>query len=415
MARRAGKVAAVALAILAGALALAAASDAATYTVTQTSDEAGPCDENCALREAVMAANGTPEDDRIEVPAGTYTLSLSNPDSLLGCDGDADWGDLDICRDGGALDLIGAGAKGTVVDAGGIDRVLQIYSDADAPGPPVEIQRLTLTGGRSSDEGGGLRVDRSRPTTVVRSVIRGNRTLGPLGNGPDGGGISNASELTLRKVTVRGNSSGGGGDGGGIANDNTITIDASTISGNVAQDDPGYDGDAGGLNNAGTATIVNSTFSGNRAGAANSSDGGAIYTDGDLEAMNLTIAFNSAESGGGIYSVDRPENSQTFTTSILTRNAAQTGPNCGGTGLVSLGHNLVQVKRCGFGAGDIAGNARLEPLADNGGPTRTHALGRGSQAIDATPKSTCPPVDQRGVHRPQGRRCDIGAYERRVG
>jgi len=54
----------------------------------------------------------------------------------------------------------------------------------------------------------------------------------------------------------------------------------------------------------------------------------------------------------------------------------------------------------------------LGPLADNGGPARTHALVEGSSAIDAGSPDCPPPVtDQRGVARPQGVACDIGAFE----
>jgi len=55
----------------------------------------------------------------------------------------------------------------------------------------------------------------------------------------------------------------------------------------------------------------------------------------------------------------------------------------------------------------------LAPLADNGDPTLTHALVPGSPAIDAAPNDAeCPSEDQRGVSRPQGAQCDIGAFER---
>jgi hypothetical protein len=61
----------------------------------------------------------------------------------------------------------------------------------------------------------------------------------------------------------------------------------------------------------------------------------------------------------------------------------------------------------------------LGPLADNGGRTETHALLPGSPAIDAIAEADCidlagSPVaeDQRGVDRPQGAGCDIGAFER---
>jgi hypothetical protein len=69
---------------------------------------------------------------------------------------------------------------------------------------------------------------------------------------------------------------------------------------------------------------------------------------------------------------------------------------------------------CGLGAGDLVGVApaplALGPLGENGGPTRTLALLEGSIALDAAP--TCAAdVDQRGVPRPQGPACDVGAFE----
>ena len=56
-------------------------------------------------------------------------------------------------------------------------------------------------------------------------------------------------------------------------------------------------------------------------------------------------------------------------------------------------------------------DARLGALADNGGPTATNALLPGIPAIDASAEGSCPPLDQRGVPRPRGRSCDIGAFE----
>ena len=117
--------------------------------------------------------------------------------------------------------------------------------------------------------------------------------------------------------------------------------------------------------------------------------------------------------------------------SIVARNVDQLSPfrpDCASV-VASEGHNLVGDRTgCSFspsGAGDILGTAtapvdpRLGPLAGNGGPTPTHAPGDGSRAIDAgdpgAPGSggtACEATDQRGVSRPQGSRCDIGAYER---
>jgi hypothetical protein len=86
--------------------------------------------------------------------------------------------------------------------------------------------------------------------------------------------------------------------------------------------------------------------------------------------------------------------------------------NCSGS-VDSLGYNLTDDTSCGFTAtGDlVVADAMLGPLQDNGGPTETHDLLPGSLAIDAG--GSCPPptTDQRGVVRPQGVACDIGAVE----
>jgi hypothetical protein len=68
-------------------------------------------------------------------------------------------------------------------------------------------------------------------------------------------------------------------------------------------------------------------------------------------------------------------------------------------------------KSVGFGARPSLCTPRPAGLQDNGGPTKTVALQSGSPAIDAAVAANCPPTDQRGVSRPQGAGCDIGAFE----
>jgi len=77
------------------------------------------------------------------------------------------------------------------------------------------------------------------------------------------------------------------------------------------------------------------------------------------------------------------------------------------------GYNLSSDASCNFAAPGSLNNTdpKLGPLADNGGPTPTHALLMGSPAIDAADPSSCPHTDQRGAPRPSGLACDIGAYE----
>jgi hypothetical protein len=92
----------------------------------------------------------------------------------------------------------------------------------------------------------------------------------------------------------------------------------------------------------------------------------------------------------------------------------------GGGGFSSLGYNLADDASCSFTApGDlVVADARLYPLGNFGGPTKTHYLMTGSPAIDAG-SANCPPpqIDQRGEVRPFDgdddgtANCDIGAVE----
>ena len=176
-------------------------------------------------------------------------------------------------------------------------------------------------------------------------------------------------------------------------------------------------------------------------------DGGAIYHLGDqLTITNSTISNNVAETGGGIYlghgtgtlnNVTITQNVATsavisdlgggiyaptglsISNTIVAGNAGGYSPDCWGN-ITSGGHNLIGTNSgCQFtsASGDVVGSykspvyANLGPLSDNGGSTQTHALLTGSQAIDAGDPATCSPTDQRGISRPQGAVCDIGAFE----
>jgi hypothetical protein len=127
---------------------------------------------------------------------------------------------------------------------------------------------------------------------------------------------------------------------------------------------------------------------------------------------SVTLSGNSAASGGGISN----GRGLVFTVhdSIVAGNLGTTGqPDCLGS-FTSSGYNLESAADCAFSsAGDKQGsNPQLLPLAANGGPTNTMALNPGSPAIDAGDPACPPPgTDQRGVNRPQGARCDIGALE----
>jgi hypothetical protein len=173
--------------------------------------------------------------------------------------------------------------------------------------------------------------------------------------------------------------------------------------------------------NYGTLTIRNSTLSGN----SSLLYGGGIFYEGTLTLLDSTLSGNfAAYYGGGIYGFGR----------ALVKNTIMANSSSGGNCFVvflppspildSLGHNLSDDATCATyfnQPGDMnSTSAGLDPagLKNNGGPTPTIALLPTSPAVDAIPLSACTDVvgnpvttDQRGVARPQGRACDIGAFE----
>jgi Ca2+-binding RTX toxin-like protein len=146
--------------------------------------------------------------------------------------------------------------------------------------------------------------------------------------------------------------------------------------------------------------ITNTTFSQNQ---ATSGSAGAIrgLAGSTTTIVNATIAGNSSTSGAGALGSDT---SMTLRNSIVADN---TGANCSGT-FVSEGGNVVDDASCSLSQpSDIQADPGLSPLADNGGPTQTHAISSGSPAIDRG--TGCPAQDQRGVSRSTP--CDSGAFE----
>lgn len=197
----------------------------------------------------------------------------------------------------------------------------------------------------------------------------------------------------------------------------TLTVGNSTFSGNVG-------GAGGALHNFTEMFVANSTFAGNAAVAMNDQGGnpisgtgigGAILSYTEATIANCTITCNTAVTGGGV------GGSTSLSNSILSANG---GGNCAADNVFGGfpfdgGHNIEDGSGCGFGPTSLSStDPLLDPvgLGDNGGPTRTIALLPGSPAVDAADASVCaaPPVnnhDQRGIARPQGAGCDIGAFE----
>jgi hypothetical protein len=130
--------------------------------------------------------------------------------------------------------------------------------------------------------------------------------------------------------------------------------------------------------------------------------GGAIHNLmwARVRATNTTFAANSASGQAAAI--------QSFGDTITVENSIFAGNGCEGFGIVDGGGNLDWPESNCPG---VNAHPRLGPLADNGGPTQTMAIGLGGGAIDAALAAACPSTDQRGVSRPQGAGCDIGAFE----
>jgi hypothetical protein len=175
--------------------------------------------------------------------------------------------------------------------------------------------------------------------------------------------------------------------------------------------------------------MTNSTVALNRVtstsigGSASAFGGGVIATSGASSIINSTIAGNAAAAnanggtsqpvGGGLFA----SSSTTLRGSIVANNTAAAGRDCVG-GPHSDGGNLIRrLAGCSFTKkpSDVSGkDPKLGALKANGGPTRTMAIASTSPALNHIPTAACAvSTDERGVHRPQGPRCDIGAYERK--
>ncbi|MBW1907000.1 MAG: hypothetical protein JRJ24_17200 [Deltaproteobacteria bacterium] len=241
-------------------------------------------------------------------------------------------------------------------------------------GATMMITNTTVSGNRAGDPGGGVANDPGATMTITNSTVTGNTAS-------EGGGVHNWGTLTMTGVVVSANSVSPGaseGEGGGVANWGTLVLTNSTLSGNDATAGGGgiYNSADGG---GGTLVLVNSTVSGNSSGSG--ADG--IFTNGGSVALTNSIVDDDCDgditSNG--YNIESP------------------GNTCG-------------FDQVGDQASVSAVQLDLGPLADNGGLTETHALLPGSVAINQIPEAACEvDTDQRGVTRPQGPACDVGAFE----
>jgi hypothetical protein len=391
-------------------LALAASASPAsanTYTVGTTSDPSSTtcATPPCSLRQLIIKAEMNPfPPDTIFVPAGTYTLSL---------------GALGIAS---SVNIVGAGAgKTTIAEPVPADRstagdhVFFVQAAGAGSTPVVSISGVTITGG------------------TANIVTTGT---------PLGGDVVSSGNLTLTDDVI---TNGFACSGGGLANaGGTLIVDHTLVAGNTSACSAGAGDDSGGIVNYGVPgtpdmpghlVVVDSTVTGNAARL-----GGGIFSWNDptntIAISNSTIAGNITEDIGA-YPARGPGAGLAISTgtaevtgSVIAGNLEMTGgvttpTNCnpGGGAIQSLGYNLEGGTDCGFGSiGDVQNtNPLLGGLSNNGGPTETMQPFPGSKAINGANPAGCTDIggepvttDQRGVARPQGSACDIGAFEFRV-
>ncbi len=290
------------------------------------------------------------------VPNGNYVLSAAA-------------GELFLVGD----EIVGEGARTTFIGGANETRVMRL---ADGT---TSISGVTIRNGNGASAtapglGGGIYVQQGATLLLQNSEVRNN-------TGTNGGGIFAAGIVQLIGSTVAGNTANASrlARGGGIATATT-----------------------GGL------FLGNSTVSGNSA-VNGASEGGGVFTSGTLAIIASTIANNSAADGGGLYFVPPATGAATQMQNSVVAHGPSGGACGGEIGALTTTANVASDATCQLKDPSNLNNVnpQIGALANNGGPTDTHALLAGSPAIGRA--ASCATLDQRAVARIAP--CDSGAYE----
>ncbi len=373
---------ALALALMFSEIGVVPARAATTWTVTSLADDGTAVPGNCPhasacrLRDAVDAAAAG---DTIVFAAGLSGGVIRLASSSIAVD-------ETMIIDGSALSSPITLNGDT--DNDGLGNVRIFYVNAPSYSAIVAIKGLRFEKGTSS-YGGGAIFNKYEALSISKSIFVDN-------SADDGGAIyNNGGTVTVTDSTFIGNSADN--HGGAIAYGPQLVKNSVFIQNHA--------GDTGGAILYG-GTIANSTFVGNYA-----NKGGALYGS-TMTLINNTISGNIAlwgsGYGGGVYNSG---GTLEFSNNII---ANSTGGDCRFFGtFITNDNNLIEDGSC---LASLSGDPKLAALKNNGGPTITLALIGGSPAIDAGKDSACAAapvgnIDQRGVARPVGAHCDIGAYE----
>ena len=291
----------------------------------------------------------------------------------------------------------------------------------------ILVVRSHVDGNTTDGDGGAIYTDEDGDVTVIDSTVDGNTA-----DGPGGAIFTLEGDVTIINSTVNGNRADD--RGGAISGEADVTVIGSTIARNAAFAHVG-----GGVWARSDLFVTNSTISHNYA----EGQGGGILAAGVVGLVNSTVADNVAPVGADVGAGSRLK---AFGSVIgppdpepVGGQIQPIGPSCRVSRPESFGYNFVSDTSCGLGGpGDVIGtNPMLAPhLADNGGPGETRIPLPGSPVLDWIPPGACgfvpfgyslegeqhlgqfgidplAPItaDQRGVPRPQGAGCDVGAVE----
>jgi hypothetical protein len=375
---------------------------------------------NISLREAILQANSSPDDDTIILPGGTYQLIASGTD-----ENNSRTGDLDIASSGGKLTIISNNGQ-AIINAGGLDRVLDVL-----PSASLDLRNITVSGGKANYSGGGIQVAGGANLNLLSCTVSGNTA-----DQGAGGIYSTGGNVIINDSIITGNYNEYNYGGGGVQNNSgQLTIKNSTISQNTS-----YSGAAiYNSSNNGTVIISNSTINGN----FSRNKGSIFHNYGQLHIKNSTISSNTGYWYSGInvnsyaslnlesttITANRAErysfglhvglgSTINIANSVIAKNGNDVDIKNNQAIIISRGNNLIG-NNLGVEAvftpstNDQTGTVttpldpQLGPLQNNGGLTATHALLTGSPAINKG--NTTETKDQRGYSR--NGTADIGAYE----
>jgi len=456
-------IAALAVVAVMGFMPMAASADE-TFVVDTTADG---IDDNpgdgicrtapggpCTLRAAAMEANGpysATETITIDLGPGVHLLTLP-----LDGTGDQGHGDLNLLANAEVV-IEGAGPRATVIrqtqpsrvlrqsastgltlrgltltggapdgdtdgsgsgNGGGISSVSSLTIDhvlitGNVAGPTTGSESMSGSGGgvyasgpftmlrstvalNRAQNSGGLDLPGSELKTIENSLIAGNQAVGRTG------GLNVGAEALIEDVAIRDNEATTQAGGADLGRFHTQTLRRVEISGNS--------GGVGGLGSAGLARIWNATISGNETTDAGGFLGAGVHLyspyDGDIELYNVTITANVgglttavAAADPSAVMADPPDarlsifDGSCVVTLVATRGNVESGDSCLPTPLVN---------------GNVQADPELGPLADNGGPTRSHLPSVTSPAIDIGGRHLG--EDQRNAPRPPVG-SDAGAVE----